>query len=762
MSVLLKRAGLLAVVGVMLLGVVLPAMAQTPAGRELQVTSDEVVLEFETVAGDFFQPIQVVSAHDGSGRLFVVERLGTVRIVENGQVLPEPFLDVEDQVLATSGERGFFSIAFHPDFADNGYFYAHYTSRPDGNVVISRFEVSDEDPNRFDPESEFVLLSVDHPHDIHNGGGLKFGLDGYLYITIGDGGGPVDGDPEGDAQNLNSLLGKVLRIDVDGGDPYAIPSDNPFVGRNDARPEVWSYGLRNPWRINVDRVTGDLFISDVGSGSTEELNYQPGNDPGGNNYGWPVLEGSRCFPFWVDCYDPDSVRPIIEYEHDLGCSISSAQVYRGEEAAFMQGTLIFGDWCSGRIWMANKDASGAWTADQLSDSGFGITSIEEDENGDLYLTDMWEGQLVKLIFQEVDSGLVIDAIDPPGAIAGSEDLELTVTGSGFTTESVVRWNGSPLPTTFISETELVAVVSGEDLGSLSNVDITITVANGNGTGKVSNAVIFAINAFGNSAFESTWRRTDKVLVDMETERTWIWGPRPITNPRSEDYLESPGNERVVQYFDKSRMEITDPDKDEDDLWYVTNGLLVVEMMSGQIQVGDNTWIEHEPAEINIAGDDTDPNGVTYATFAGLSGFQPIPEGWKLIQTIDRDGTVSSDPSLAEFDITAGPLVEETNHRVASVFWEFMVSEGLIYDGDEQTEGRLFVNPFYATGLPVTEAYWTTVEVAGIPNLVLVQAFERRVLTFTPDNVPEWQVEAGNVGRHYFIWRYGENLLPFNR
>lgn len=758
----MKRGGLLLVVGVMLLGIVLPAMAQTPAERALQVSPDEVVLEFETIAGDFFQPIQVVSANDGTGRLFVVERLGTVRIVENGQVLPEPFLDVEERVLATSGERGFFSIAFHPDFTENGYFYTHYTAQPDGHVTISRFQVSEDDPNRFDPESELVLLSVEHPNDIHNGGGLKFGLDGYLYITIGDGGSPVDGDPDGNARNLNSLFGKILRIDVDNGDPYAIPDDNPFVGRDDARGEVWGYGLRNPWRVNVDRGTGDLFISDVGSGSTEELNYQPANDPGGNNYGWPVLEGSRCFPFWVDCFDPDSVRPIIEYEHDLGCSISSAQVYRGENAAFMQGTLIFGDWCSGRIWMASQDGSGEWIADQLVDSDYGITSIEEDENGDLYLTDMWLGQLVKLVFQEVDSGLVISGLDPAGVIAGSDDIELTVTGSGFTSESVVRWNGAPLPTTFVSDTELVAAISGEELGALSNVDITITVANDNGAGKVSNAVVFTINAFGHSAFENTWRRTDKVLVDMQAERTWIWGPRPITNPRHEDYLEAPDNERMVQYFDKSRMEITDPDKDQDDLWYVTNGLLVMEMMSARIQVGDEAWIDHEPATINIAGDDTDPNGVTYETFAGVAGFQPIPEGWTLTQVIDRDGTVSSDPSLAGFGVTAGPLVEETNHRVASVFWEFMLSEGLIYEGEEQTEGRLFVNPFYATGLPVTEAYWTTVEVAGVPSLVLVQAFERRVLTFTPDNVPEWQVEAGNVGRHYFIWRYGENLLPFNR
>jgi glucose/arabinose dehydrogenase len=753
---------MLSVVVVIVLGMLLPAMTQASDNRALDVASTDVVLEFETIAGGFFQPTHMSHAGDGSNRLFVVERIGPVRIVQDGELLPEPFIDIGPLVLATSGERGFFAIAFHPDFTTNGYFYVHYTAQPDGAVTVSRFQVSDDDPNKADPDSELTILSVPHPFDIHNGGGLGFGPDGYLYISIGDGGGLEDGDPDGNAQNLNSLLGKVLRIDVDAGEPYAIPPDNPFVDDADARPEVWAYGLRNPWRISFDRKTGDLYISDVGSGGLEELNYQPAGHPGGINYGWPVLEGTQCFPFWAECDAGDFEPPILEYAHDLGCSISGTQVYRGEATPFMQGSLIYGDWCSGRIWIASPDFDGEWIAEQLMDTEFGITAIEEDEAGELYVTDMWRGQLVKLLFQEVDSGLVISELSPSGAIAGAEGFPLTVTGSGFNGTSVVRWNGRPLPTTFVSDTELIADVSGDDLGMVASVDITITVATLGAVGKVSNAVIFSINAFGDAAFEQTWRRTDKVLVDAEAVRTWIWGPRPITNPRFEPYLESPDNERLVQYFDKSRMEINDPSGDADSIWYVTNGLLVMEMMSGDLQIGDGTFEEREPTEVNIAGDATDPNGVTYATFATLAGHEPIPEGWTLTQVVNRQGELRHDPFKARYGVTAGPYVAETNHRVASVFWEFMRSEGLVYDGDEKAEAPLFIDPFYATGFPVTEAYWTTVEVGGVAQNVLVQAFERRVLTFTPANTPEWQVEAGNVGRHYFVWRYGEHLLPFNR
>ena len=758
----MKRGGVLTAVVVMLLSLVLPAMVLAGDSRDLQVSASDVVLEFETVADGFFQPVHVNHAGDGSNRLFVIERIGTVRIVENGQLLPEPFIDIGPLLLATSGERGFFAIAFHPDFSNKPYFYLHYTAQPDGAVTITRFQVSEDDPNRADIDSAEVLLSVPHSFDTHNGGGLAFGPDGYLYISIGDGGGPVDGDPDGNAQNLTSLLGKVLRIDVDTGQPYSIPQDNPFADRDDARGEVWAYGLRNPWRISFDRETGDMYISDVGSGGVEEINFQPAGDPGGNNYGWPILEGSQCFPFWVECDDSGFVPPILEYAHDLGCSVSGTQVYRGQATPLMQGALIFGDWCSGRIWMATESDSGEWIPEQLMDTEFGITAIEEGESGELYLTDMWRGLLVKLHFQEVDSSLVINALDPAGAIAGSEGFSLTVSGSGFSDLSVVRWNGVPLPTTFNSDTELVADVSQDRLGMLSSVDITITVANAGVNGRVSNAVIFAINAFGHVAFEETWRRTDKVLVDAEEVRTWIWGPRPLTNPRMEDYLDAPDNERLVQYFDKSRMEVTDPSHDRDSIWFVTNGLLVVEMMTGNLQTGDELWEAREPAEVNIAGDATDPDGVTYATFARLAGFEPLPEGGTITQAVNRSGNVRNDPYKAQHRVTAGPLVTETNHRVASVFWEFMLSDGLVYDGADKTIAPLFIDPFYATGFPVTEAYWTTVEVGGIAQSVLVQAFERRVLTFTPRNTPEWQVEAGNVGRHYFIWRYGEHILPFNR
>ncbi|MCM8747616.1 peptidase domain-containing protein [Thermomicrobiaceae bacterium CFH 74404] len=258
-----------------------------------------------------------------------------------------------------------------------------------------------------------------------------------------------------------------------------------------------------------------------------------------------------------------------------------------------------------------------------------------------------------------------------------------------------------------------------------------------------------------AAFARTWARTDRPVAEGQANRTWMWGPGPFSNVLFEQYDEgSMRGFRVVQYFDKTRMEITDTEADPVNPWYVTNGLLAKELITGQLQLGHNSFWQGPPALVNVAGDPNDPNGPTYATFNTLMGHQPLPLGWTIIQTVDRAGNVGANQSLASFGVTAATFVPETNHTVASVFWEFMQSEGLIYQDGGFRNGRLFENPFYATGYPLTEAYWTTVLVGGVPKLVLVQVFERRVLTYTPDNPPGWQVEAGNVGQHYYAWRYG--------
>lgn len=256
-----------------------------------------------------------------------------------------------------------------------------------------------------------------------------------------------------------------------------------------------------------------------------------------------------------------------------------------------------------------------------------------------------------------------------------------------------------------------------------------------------------------SAFQRTWDRTDRPVAEGLVSRTWMWGPQSNTGIISESYVEAPGGQRQVLYFDKSRMEITNPDGDPSNPWYVTNGLLVVELVTGRLQLGEDTFEQYDPAVVNVAGDPGDPNAPTYATFGGLLDAAPLAEGSVISRRVDRAGTVTDDPEMAGYGVTAVNLVSETNHTVASVFWDLMTSSGLVYQDGQLMEAPLFQNPFYATGLPITEAYWTTVQVAGEPRNVLVQAFERRVLTYTPGNPEGFEVEAGNVGLHYYHWRY---------
>ena len=254
---------------------------------------------------------------------------------------------------------------------------------------------------------------------------------------------------------------------------------------------------------------------------------------------------------------------------------------------------------------------------------------------------------------------------------------------------------------------------------------------------------------------ANWQRTDKPVMDGVVNRTWMWGPQEAAYLTWESYAEAPDGERKVIYFDKSRMEITDPDAGRDDPWYVSNGLLVVELMSGQLQTGHNRFENRGPANVNVAGDASDPNGVTYATMANLRAPYTGPEPEPLTWTIDGAGNVGADARFAEYDIGVTWYEPATGHWVAEPFWAFMTSTGTVWEGEDYTTEALFSDPFYATGLPITEAYWTQVLLEGQLEDVLLQCFERRCLTYTPINDPGWEVEAGNVGLHYSIWRYGE-------
>jgi glucose/arabinose dehydrogenase len=364
-------------------------------------TIQPVPYQLVTVASGFSRPIYLTHAGDGSGRLFVVEQSGKVWIVKDGVNQATPFLDVSDLISREAlggsySERGLLGLAFHPDYAENGLFFVNYTDR-NGNTVVARYTVSANDPDRADPASAEQLLWVEQPYANHNGGHLAFGPDGYLYIALGDGG--SGGDPDGNGQNLATLLGSILRVNVNVETGYAVPTDNPFVGNANAQPEIWTWGLRNPWRFSFDRATGDLYIADVGQGQWEEINFQPVDSPGGENYGWNAYEGAHVYSGAAPA--SDVVAPVLEYSHNSGaCSVTGGYVYRGELIAGLQGYYFYGDWCTGTIWAARQDDAGNWQTEVSLESGRGISSFGEDETGEIYLVD-YNGEILRF---EPDSG----------------------------------------------------------------------------------------------------------------------------------------------------------------------------------------------------------------------------------------------------------------------------------------------------------------------------------------------------------------------
>ena len=354
-----------------------------------------VEVELQRIVGGLDTPVGIANAGDGSGRLFILEKVGRIRVVRAGNLEPTPFLDISDRVGATANEQGLLGLAFHPRFTENGFFFVNYTDRQ-GDTVVARFSVS-ADPAQADSSSEVLVLTVDQPASNHNGGHLAFGPDGALYIGLGDGGGA--GDRYGNGQNVRTLLGAMLRIDVDHGQPYAIPADNPLAGSPDARGELWAIGLRNPWRYSFDRLTGDLYIADVGQDMYEEVNVQPAGDSGGQNYGWPIMEGQHCFPADRPCDQTGLVLPVWEYDHTQGCSVTGGYVYRGQEFPFLTGIYLFGDYCSGRIWGLTRAGSGApdgWRVAQVAQADVRLSAFGEDEAGELYLLDMGRGELFKI------------------------------------------------------------------------------------------------------------------------------------------------------------------------------------------------------------------------------------------------------------------------------------------------------------------------------------------------------------------------------
>lgn len=359
---------------------VTPTITPTPSATPIPVNPVTSITLNPVTNYTFLKPTSLT--HAGDDRLFVTEQQGVIRIIQNGQVLPEPFLYIVDRVGSTELEQGLLSVAFHPHYQENGTFFVDYT-RQDGSTVISRFQVSADNPNIAAHNSEQILLTISQPYANHNGGQLQFGPDGYLYVGMGDGGSA--NDPLGSGQNLDTLLGKLLRLDVDfNPDGYAIPATNPFINNADARNEIWAYGLRNPWRFSFDRLTGDLLIADVGQNLWEEIDWQSADSPGGENYGWNTMEAKHCFQPVANCNQDGLQRPIFEYSHELGCSISGGYIYRGSDLA-LYGNYFFGDYCQGTIWSLTPNGDGSWQSHVVYRGAGNISSFGEDVNGELYV-----------------------------------------------------------------------------------------------------------------------------------------------------------------------------------------------------------------------------------------------------------------------------------------------------------------------------------------------------------------------------------------
>jgi glucose/arabinose dehydrogenase len=382
-----------------------PAATPTPAGATATATPDATAtpaggtpapipgVSLEKVVGGLSRPTFVTHAGDGSGRLFVLEKQGRIRIIEDGRVLPDPFLDITNVVKSSGNEQGLLGLAFHPEYEHTGRFFVYYTAQDNDNTVAEYAVTSD--ASRADLRSGKELLAVADKYSNHNGGMLAFGPDGYLYIAMGDGG--SSGDPDDNGQDLLAFLGKIHRLDVDAGDPYGIPESNPFIVRSSARGEIWAWGLRNPWRFSFDRETGDLWIADVGQNKYEEVNFQPAGSKGGENYGWAVMEASHCFRPASGCDTTGMTPPIFEYSHGEGCSITGGYVYRGGEFPALDGVYLFTDYCSGNLWATRQVGAGAFETERIGTLPGSISSFGEDEDGELYAVQDDEGAVYRVV-----------------------------------------------------------------------------------------------------------------------------------------------------------------------------------------------------------------------------------------------------------------------------------------------------------------------------------------------------------------------------
>lgn len=422
-------------------------------------------IELETVLSGLTNPVYVTVAHDESNRLFIVEQSGRIMVLQPGASTPTVFLDITSRVLS-GGERGLLGLAFHPQFRANGRFFVDYTRAPDGATVIAEYRTSAADRN-LASTSEAVLLVISQPFANHNGGMIEFGPDNFLYIGMGDGGSA--NDPDNRAQNINELLGKILRIDVDhanGSIPYSSPSDNPFFGSIPGRDEIYALGMRNPWRFSFDRATGKLYVGDVGQSAWEEIDIVTR----GGNYGWRIMEGDRCNSSIGGgvCNTSGLVPPVAQYDHSSGrCSITGGYVYRGSKGTLPSGMYVFADYCSGEVFSFIGGQQGV-----LLDTSLNISSLGQDEAGEIYVVAL--GGTVHRIVNRAPSPPVTlgirqaavrrrstgELLQPITVRVNGKKFEIVVVGNGYVADSVILVNGRELNTHLESTPVEVDVLVG--------------------------------------------------------------------------------------------------------------------------------------------------------------------------------------------------------------------------------------------------------------------------------------------------------------
>jgi len=396
-------------------------------------------IQLVNFASGFDLPVDIT--HCGDSRLFVVERDGVIWVLDSLGNRLDTFLNIDPRVNSGQNEQGLLGLAFDPNYAVNGYFYVDYTKNGSGDTRVARFSVRPNNPNEADPNSELTILEQTQPYWNHNGGCLKFGPDGFLYISLGDGGN--GGDPQNYGQNKKTFLGKILRIDVrnsNASQPYVVPSDNPFVGNSDYFPEIWSTGWRNPWRFSFDQLTGDMWIADVGQNLWEEVDFEAANTPG-LNYGWRCYEGTHNYNT-SGCQPANNyISPFFEYSHSgaNGCSVTGGFIYRGNKYPDLYGCYLFADYCSGRWWYTRRNANGTFTTNILANLGaYEFSTYGQDRNGELYVALLSSGKVQKV--KELCSPFQVFGLASSVVCAGAMAGEINLTATGYTGSVTYTWS----------------------------------------------------------------------------------------------------------------------------------------------------------------------------------------------------------------------------------------------------------------------------------------------------------------------------------